>query len=731
MGQIQSSVGLISGMNITQTVNNLMAVASGPVNALTTQNTQLQNQDTAYTQLSAQLLALQSDALALQQSSLYTACSATSSDSSALTATVTGTPALGTYQFTPIQPVQTQQLLSSGLASETSALGGGQITFRFGADVDQSTELSSLNGGQGYGTLGTIDLTDRSGATATVNLASAQTLGDVIDDINKAGIGIEAEINNAGNGITLLDTTGATKSNLIVANDSGDQTDTATKLGIAANGAVTSVNSGDMHLQVVSLTTQLSSLNGGAGVAIGTVQFTNAAGKTATLSVTSSMQTVGDVVTAINKLGLGITASVNATGDGILLTDTSQGTGTTTVAEGTSTTAADLHLLQTASSATQSGKPVQLINGSMTQTLTLTATDTLSSLVTKINNLDAGVTASIINDGSNTPYRLSLTSNQPGTAGATIVDTSGLKTSMPLTETVPPENAELTLGDSSSSSSVLISSSNNNFTDVLPGATLQVGQPTGEPVSITIGSSNSGLVAAVQSLVNDYNSFQSTLTQDTTYDTSTNTGAVLSDDPTATQVGTSLSNLLNQQIFGTGSIQSLAQLGITFNSDGSLALDTSTLQSEFTSNPDDVKEFFTQTTNGFAVQLDNLVNEAAGSNNSMLSSRMSALSDMMQDNSAKITSMNQMLSDQRQNLYNQFYQMEVVMSQLQNSMSIVNTLSTLNSDGSSDNIFTGITSSNSFSNLASMVNADAASQASAASTANSSSSSSTSSSSSS
>ena len=82
---------------------------------------------------------------------------------------------------------------------------------------------------------------------------------------------------------------------MIVANDS-DQTATATKLGIAVNGAVTSVNSGDMHLRVVSMNTELSSLNGGGGVAAGTVKFTDSTGKTATLTVDSSMQTVGDVV---------------------------------------------------------------------------------------------------------------------------------------------------------------------------------------------------------------------------------------------------------------------------------------------------------------------------------------------------------------------------------------------------------------------------------------------------
>ena len=56
----------------------------------------------------------------------------------------------------------------------------------------------------------------------------------------------------------------------------------------------------------------------------------------------------------------------------------------------------------------------------------LSSSDTLQTLVTAINKLNAGVTASIVNDGSSNPYRLFLTSNQSGTAGALIVDTSGM-----------------------------------------------------------------------------------------------------------------------------------------------------------------------------------------------------------------------------------------------------------------------------------------------------------------
>ena len=97
----------------------------------------------------------------------------------------------------------------------------------------KDTLLSSLNGGQGL-TLGDLDLEDRSGATATVDLSNAETLGDVIDAINAANVDITVRVNRAGNGIELIDTSEGT-GNLTIA--SGDANNAAEKLNIAVDAA--------------------------------------------------------------------------------------------------------------------------------------------------------------------------------------------------------------------------------------------------------------------------------------------------------------------------------------------------------------------------------------------------------------------------------------------------------------------------------------------------------------
>ncbi len=174
-----------------------------------------------------------------------------------------------------------EQLFNSKVATDlgldVSASGGTITGKRIYAGLKTSL-LSTLDGGKGLGTLGNLSITDRSGATATVDLSSAETVDDVLTAINNAGLGVTASYNSARTGIALTDTTGSTTSNLIIAN--GDVTNTADKLGVAVNAATTSKQGNDLKQQLVSEATLLSALNGGAGVANGNFNITDNNGVT-------------------------------------------------------------------------------------------------------------------------------------------------------------------------------------------------------------------------------------------------------------------------------------------------------------------------------------------------------------------------------------------------------------------------------------------------------------------
>ncbi len=69
--------------------------------------------------------------------------------------------------------------------------------------VDEATRLSDLNFGRGIGT-GSFRITDGFGETATVSVGSdAETLYDVITEINSRGLAVNARVNDNGDGIII------------------------------------------------------------------------------------------------------------------------------------------------------------------------------------------------------------------------------------------------------------------------------------------------------------------------------------------------------------------------------------------------------------------------------------------------------------------------------------------------------------------------------------------------
>ncbi len=240
------------------------------------------------------------------------------------------------------------------LGLDQTANGGAIQGRTLLAGID-SVLVSGLKGGSGV-PMGTISITNRNGAASTVDLSGATSVQDILDDINNtSGIGVTASLNSAGDGIQLQDTTGGT-GNLVV---SDVNSTTAAGLGIA--GTFTTAqpvdNGGNLHVQYVAGNTLLSKYNGGKGVNLGSFTVTNAAGTEATIDLSSgTFKTLGDVMSAINAKNIGVTASINANGNGLLLTDTTTGAGHLTVKDVDSTTAADLNIAGTATTNTIDGR---------------------------------------------------------------------------------------------------------------------------------------------------------------------------------------------------------------------------------------------------------------------------------------------------------------------------------------------------------------------------------------
>jgi len=540
----------------------------------------------------------------------------------------------------------------------------------------KTTLLSSLGGGNGLGTLGSISISDRSGANATIDLSGSETVEDILREINNAGLGVLAEVNDAGNGIVLRDTTGQFASNFIVSN--ADGTNSATLLNIEHDATTTTVNSGNLERQFVSEQTRLDDLRGGQGIERGKVLILNSAGVARLFDLNdTTIETVGDLVDKINsEASLQVEATINDAGDGISLVDKSSGSGSLTVSEGGNTnTAAQLGILGSSEKVDIDGIPRNVITGSQVTTVDIESGDTLQTVIDKINNLDLGISASSLNTGSGSnPVRLSLVSTISGSQGRIQIDSSA--SSFGFEEIVKARDAKLLFGSTSNASAgILTSSSSNSFREVLDGVSLTINEATTTSVNVKVEASDAPLVAAAEDFVKQYNALRDKLEEHTFFNEADNSTGVLFGSNEALRVDSELSSLITSRIPGLGKFQSLEQLGFNFSDTGKLSLDKAKLQAAFQASPDDVEQFFLHETRGFADKIDNLSEQFAGKGNSLLVNRAVTLQARADLNVERISFFNERLERKSEQLLKQFYNLEITIGKLQNNLTAISGIS--------------------------------------------------------
>ncbi len=557
-------------------------------------------------------------------------------------------------------------LNGSSVAEDLGLTGsptGGVLTGRKLLGGLRTTLISSLKGGAGLGTLGQLDITDRSGATATVDLSSAVTLDDVIDAINAAGgVSVTARVNAARNGIELIDTSGGTSSNFIVAN--GDGTNTADALGIAVDAATNRVDSGSLDRQTVSRQTRLADLRFGRGVELGSFLITDTLGQQSAVNlVVDGAQTVGDVIDSINATGIGVQARINDTGDGIVVVDTAGGSGTLSISDTGGTAAADLGI---AGNGVDVGGTQQL-DGRTTATINVTSDDSLNDIVQRINDLGIDIDASVLNDGSGTnPYRLNLVSGRSGRAGSILVD--GADLGIDFVQLSEGRDALLALGDASQGDNTLIaSSSGNEFLDLVDGLSLVVKSGDRQPVQVEVKSSSETLVSQVQLFVDSYNKVIDKIDELTFFNEGDGSTGVLFGSHEVLRVESDLSRLVSGRFAVGGKIRTLEAIGVSLTDKGRLELDADRLKSAFQSDPQGVESFFTDETFGFSAQFKSLLDSLAGEDDSLLITRNDVLQRQIEFNQDRIDSLDKQLESQRNRLLLDFYRMDQAIAKIQSA----------------------------------------------------------------
>ncbi|PIV15001.1 MAG: flagellar hook protein FliD, partial [Gallionellales bacterium CG03_land_8_20_14_0_80_55_15] len=245
-------------------------------------------------------------------------------------------------------------------------------------------------------------------------------------------------------------------------------------------------------------------------------------------------------------------------------------------------------------------------NGLKTVTID-SSNNSLQGIRDAINAASLGVTASIINDGSAAPYRLVMSANNTGALSSMKISASGDTSVSSLLANDPAAGTAIgALGQNLSESvtglnadikvnGIAVSKASNSISDVIPGVTLKLSKLTGTPVTLTVAQDTASVSQSVNDFVTSYNALSKTLSDLTAYNTATQKGATLQGDATVRNLQGKLRAVLNTAVSGAGSLTSLSQIGITFQRDGSLALDSTKLNTVMQNNFSDVAGLFAST----------------------------------------------------------------------------------------------------------------------------------------
>ncbi len=300
--------------------------------------------------------------------------------------------------------------------------------------------------------------------------------------------------------------------------------------------------------------------------------------------------------------------------------------------------------------------------------------NTLEGIRDAINAAKGDVTASIVNDGSGTPNRLVLVSAKSGEASSMRVSVAGdaalqnLLGNDPagtqnLQQTVVAQNAKLVVNG------IAVTSASNTVQGAMQGTTLNLLKVGA--TSVTMTTDTASVETAVNDLVKAYNSLLSTSSTLTAYNADTKTGAALMGDSTLRNLMTRVrQTFVSPQDTGANSMKVLSEIGVSFQKDGTLAVDATKLHDATTKNLSGVANLFSSaagSTGGYGKQLSAVVDDLTGTNG-VLVAATKGVNSTLDDLSKQYNAMQARVDSTVARYKAQFTQLDVMINSMNNTL---------------------------------------------------------------
>lgn len=252
--------------------------------------------------------------------------------------------------------------------------------------------------------------------------------------------------------------------------------------------------------------------------------------------------------------------------------------------------------------------------------ITVSATDTVSDIASKINGANAGVTATILSDASG--ERLLLRGKNTGAEAGyqlsvTADDDTNTADALGLSRLVVGSTTNQAATDAAATiNGIPVTSSTNTFANKVSGVTFTAVKETTGPVAITIAKDNSAVQKNIEAFVKAYNDINGLLNEATKYDAATKTGGLLQGDSTTLSLQNALRAAVQSLRTGSTVFNRLSDIGIGVQRGGNLEINSAKLSAAM-DNMDELKALFssadTGSARGIAVRLKELTSTLLGS----------------------------------------------------------------------------------------------------------------------
>ena len=329
-------------------------------------------------------------------------------------------------------------------------------------------------------------------------------------------------------------------------------------------------------------------------------------------------------------------------------------------------------------------------------------TDSLKDISNKINEADAGVKASIVDN------HLVLETTETGlenalVAGDTLIDsntndgvleTLGILDGGAITADIELQSASDAEIDINGITG--ITSSTNTFSEAVDGVTFNI-NPDAEVdsfSSVSVAKDTGKATDAVQAFVDQYNSVMNFLDGKTEYDEETEKSAVLQGDSTAMRLQTRIRSLVSSKIKDTGDFKTLSSVGIEIDRDGVMSFDKSKFTDALDQSSEEVMSLFnadssdTDTFDGMAVKMDSYLDQLMQSNTGLIPRRLDFYDTRIDSLNEDIEDVERKVEMSRERYVEQFAAMEEAISEMNQQMSWMQ--SQLSSLGGSTSMMSGM-----------------------------------------